>query len=174
MVDAVGNQFHWRDLADNNNMHFNYDTKSEHPRSSSETHLCTRRIYMHSINFCLMCLSLPYFAQFRILKQQITASVSNFIIDRTVIIDPGPYSLLTNHKKIFFVVDQLSSPMLHSISNLTTHIAHRNRRYMFRFKMIFWFHFHIGRYAHYRQSFASKIAMQKFKAVTPLEKSMKE
>ena len=25
MVVTVGNQFHWRDLADNNNLRFNYD-----------------------------------------------------------------------------------------------------------------------------------------------------
>ena len=38
-------------------------------------------------------------------------------------------------------------------------------------KMIFWFHFHKLRYAHYRSSCVSLIGMQSFKAVTPIEKA---
>ena len=43
--------------------------------------------------------------------------------------------------------------------------------YIFNIKIIFWFHFDKLRYAHYRSSFVSLIAMQSFKAVTPIEKA---
>ena len=39
------------------------------------------------------------------------------------------------------------------------------------FKMIFWFHFDKLRYAHYRLSIVSIIAMQSFKTVAPIEKA---
>ena len=38
-------------------------------------------------------------------------------------------------------------------------------------KMIFWFHFHELRYAHYRSSFVSLISMQSFKPAAPIEKA---
>ena len=40
-----------------------------------------------------------------------------------------------------------------------------------KLKMIFWFHFHKLRYAHYRLSFVSLISMQSFKPVAPIEKA---
>ena len=52
--------------------------------------------------------------------------------------------------------------------------VHTYNRPFMQFKIIFWFHFHklrYAHYAHYRSSFVSLLGMQSFNAVTPIEKA---